>query len=225
MLVNICSPGHSSLSSSGSSSPLWAIKLNSAKEHFISFCLKPASTVLNSPSEHSGIQIGTLSSDGLEAALWSLPGGVAGGASSAPIQRLRVRQRDSMVLGYGTPNKLMADIWHCPPPSVSVAPLSTCANTYARPPTLTPSVPFGSPSCLLLWPDEPPLFICYYTGIVRSKNQEGACVCASAVGCRAAAAPSFHPCSRCLSISLASDWMVLRRPSVRVDAALAGALN
>lgn len=61
-----------------------------------------------------------------------------------PIQRLRVRQRDSMVLGYETQNKLMADIWHCPP-SVSVAPLSTCTNTYARPPTLAPSVPFGKP--------------------------------------------------------------------------------
>lgn len=38
-----------------------------------------------------------------------------------------------------------------------------------------PLFPLASPSCLLLWPDEPSLFICYYTGIVGSKNQEGAC--------------------------------------------------
>lgn len=104
----------------------------------------------------------------------------------------------------GAQNELMADIWHRPP--VSVAPLSTCTNTYARPPTLAPSVPFGSPSCLLLWPDEPSLFICYYTGIVRSKNQEGACRCASAVGWGAAwtaTKPSFHPRSRRLSINIA----------------------
>lgn len=36
-----------------------------------------------------------------------------------------------------------------------------------------PLFPLASPSCLLLWPDEPPLFICYYTASVRSKNQEG----------------------------------------------------
>lgn len=118
-----------------------------------------------------------------------------------------------MVLGYGTPNKLMADIWHCPPPSVSVAPLSTCANTYARPPTLAPSVPFGSPSCLLLWPDEPPLFICYYTGIVRSKNQEGACVCASTVGCRAATPPVL---SSALSLSIDQPRLGLDGPAQAV---------
>lgn len=38
-----------------------------------------------------------------------------------------------------------------------------------------PLFPLASPSCLLLWPDEPSLFICYYTGIARSKNQEGVC--------------------------------------------------
>lgn len=113
--VNICTPGHSSLCSA-IPSPLWAIKLNSAKEHFISFCLKPESTAINSPSEHSGIQIGTLTSEWLGAMLWFLPQGVARRSANVSIQRLSVSQWDSMVLEYGTQNELMADIWHCTPP-------------------------------------------------------------------------------------------------------------
>lgn len=171
--VNICTPGHSSLCSA-IPSPLWAIKLNSAKEHFISFCLKPESTAINSPSEHSGIQIGTLTSEWLGAMLWFLPQGVARRSANVSIQRLSVSQWDSMVLEYGTQNELMADIWHCaPPPSLSPLSLHAQIHMHALQHSL-PLFPLASPSCLLLWPDEPSLFICYYTGIVRSKNQEGA---------------------------------------------------
>lgn len=93
----------------------------------------------------------------------------------------------------------MADIWHYPPPTpASVAPLSRHAqiHMHALQPSL-PLFPLASPSCLLLWPDEPPLFICYYTGIVRSKTQrEPACVPALL----AAGPPASRPFIRALAV-------------------------
>lgn len=58
--------------------------------------------------------------------------------------------------------------------SLSLLSLHAQIHTHALQHWL-PLFPLASPSCLLLWPDEPSLFICYYIGIVRSKNQEGAC--------------------------------------------------
>lgn len=117
----------------------------------------------------------------------------------------------------GAQNELMADIWRCPP---SLSPLSLHAqiHMHALQHSL-PLFPLASPSCLLLWPDEPSLFICYYTGIVRSKNQEGACLCASAVGWGAAWAATKTLLSTTLSASIDHhrwDTRNLRSPSVSV---------
>lgn len=129
-------------------------------------------------------------------------GGLGGVGECADSQALR-----QSVGRCGARNELMADIWHRPPPP-SLWPLSLHAqiHMHALQHSL-PLFPLASPSCLLLWPDEPSLFICYYTGIVRSKNQEGACLCASAVGLGGGGwtttKPSFHPRSRRLSINIA----------------------
>lgn len=134
--------------------PLWArptagpIKWISAKEHFISICPQPQNTAINSSFEHSGKQIGTLTGEWLEEALLPIPPGLAGGSASVPIQRQSlcfIIQRDSMRLERRT--QMGATDARCQPLalSLSLSPLSTCTNTYARPPTLTPSVPFGKP--------------------------------------------------------------------------------
>lgn len=205
--VNICTPGHSSLCSSASPSPLWAIKLNSAKEHFISFCLKPESMAINSPSEHSGIQIGTLTSEWLGAMLWFLPQGVARRSANVPIQRLSVSQWDSMVLENRTQNELMADIWQCPPP------LRLCRpSLYMHKYICTPS---NTRSLCSLWQAQAvcfcglmsPLYLSVITLELSDPKtkREPACVPALlADGQRGLPpSPSFHPRSRQLSISIA----------------------
>ena len=55
----------------------------------------------------------------------------------------------------------------------------TSRSSYAHTHSHTPHThslslsPLAGPSCLPLWPDGSSLFICYYTGIGRSRKQEG----------------------------------------------------
>lgn len=92
--------------------------------------------------------------------------------------------------------------------SLSLLSLHAQIHTHALQHWL-PLFPLASPSCLLLWPDEPSLFICYYIGIVRSKNQEGArCVCQLCwlQVCVSPLRPLLHSHSLPLSINFNLTW-------------------
>lgn len=130
--------------------------------------------MINFSFEHTGKQIGTLTGEWLKETLLPMPQGLARGFASVPIQRQYLSfiiQHDSMGQEHRT--QMGEANARCQPLAVSLS-LSLQPQMHMH--TLQhwlPLFPLASPSCLLLWPDEPSLFICYYIGVVRSKNQEG----------------------------------------------------
>lgn len=107
----------------------------------------------------------------------ALPSGLARGAASVPTQKQSlcfIVQHDNMGLEHRT--QMGATNARCQPLAFSLSLLSLQEQIHMHGfQYWLPLFPLASPSCLLLWPDETSLFICYYVGIVRSKNQEGAC--------------------------------------------------
>lgn len=132
---------------------------------------------INSSFEHSGKQIGTLTGEWLEEALLPiLPRAGRGICKCADSEAISLLYHSAWQRGAGAQDSDGCD--RCQMSAISSFSLSLLSqhaqiHTHALQHWL-PLFSLASPSCLLLWPDEPSLFICYYIGVVRSKNQEGA---------------------------------------------------
>lgn len=172
--------GGGQLSSSSSSPPslVWPIKSVSAKDHFISIC--PTATEhsdnfsLRAPWKTNWhINWGTTRRGSPARA----SGAGWGSCKCADSEANSLLYHSAWQYGAGVQDSDGGD--HCQMSAISSIALSLLSqhaqiHTHALQHWL-PLFPLASPSCLLLWPDEPSLFICYYIGIVRSKNQEGTC--------------------------------------------------
>lgn len=172
--VNICKlpsrPAANSLLSSPFPSPAnhcGQLTQFSKKSLFISFCPQRQNTAINSSSEHFGKQIATLTGDGAarEALLACTTRGLArGGGRPGVLDQLSVltfrgniSALSSGMTGCvaGTP-RLGRVGARCQPLARSPFQLSQHAQVHMRAlQHWLPLFPLASPSCLLLWRDEP----------------------------------------------------------------------
>lgn len=124
---------------------------------------------IHSSFEHSGKQIGTLTVERLDEAFLPIPPGLAGGFASVPIQSFCfIIQHKSARLEHRP--QMGANRARCQ--LLTLSPSRYCFYMHKYIHSLPP---FSLASPMLLWPDKPSLFICYYIGVVGSKNRVGAC--------------------------------------------------
>lgn len=124
---------------------------------------------IHSSFEHSGKQIGTLTVERLDEAFLPIPPGLAGGFASVPIQSFCfIIQHKSARLEHRP--QMGANRARCQ--LLALSPSRYCFYMHKYIHSLPP---FSLASPMLLWPDKPSLFICYYIGVVGSKNRVGAC--------------------------------------------------
>lgn len=155
------------------------------KSIFISFCPQPQNMAINSSFQHSGKQIGTLTSEWLEEALLPVPPGLAGGSASVPIQRQSlcfIIQHDSMGLERRT--QMGATNARCQPLALSLCLSSLYMHKYI----CTPS---NIDSLCSLWQAQAvcfcglmsPLYLSVITlELSDPKTKREPVVCASTVG-------------------------------------------